>query len=123
MKHVSRLLVLPALLLRMGASGGPPASPGLDALQAQVREAETAFARSLAARDLGAFAAHVAEDAVFFGQGGKVQRGKAAIVAAWRPLFEMERPPFSWAPEQVEVLASGTLAHVGRDLPAGLDRA
>jgi hypothetical protein len=31
-------------------------------------------------------------------------------MADWQPLFEGEKAPFSWAPEQVEVLASGMLA-------------
>ena len=35
---------------------------------------------------------------------------KAAVVAGWAPYFEGPRAPFSWAPEQVEVLGSGSLA-------------
>jgi len=78
-------------------------------LAAQVRAAETAFAKAMADRKLDAFESHVAEDAVFFGREG-VQRGKSAVVAGWKPLFEGEKAPFSWAPESVEVLDSGTLA-------------
>ncbi len=91
------------------ATGAAP-SPDLAALAAEVRAAETAFASSMAHRDLEAFAAHVAEDAIFFGE-TKTHVGKAAVVEVWKPLFREPRPPFSWAPEQVEVLASGTLAH------------
>jgi ketosteroid isomerase-like protein len=72
--------------------------------------AESTFAVSLANRDTAAFARLVASDAVFFGQ-KSVLRGKAAVVEAWRPLFEQATPPFSWKPEVVEVLESGTLAH------------
>ena len=78
-------------------------------LKEQVRKAETAFAKSMADRDHTAFATHVAEDAVFFGS-RDVQRGKAAVVAAWKPLFDGPQAPFSWAPAEVEVLGSGTLA-------------
>jgi ketosteroid isomerase-like protein len=74
-----------------------------------VRAAEIAFAASMAARDLDAFASHVAEEALFFGGDG-VLRGRAAVVAGWKAFFEGERAPFSWEPEQVEVLDSGTLA-------------
>jgi ketosteroid isomerase-like protein len=81
-----------------------------ETLAAQVRAAETAFAKSMADRDIKAFASHVAEDAVFFG-GKNVSHGKEAVVAGWKPLFEGSKAPFSWAPAQVEVLASGTLAH------------
>jgi ketosteroid isomerase-like protein len=77
---------------------------------AQVRAAETAFARSMAERNLDAFAALVAEDAVFFGQ-DKAMHGKEAIVADWKPFFEGKDAPFSWESAQVEVLDSGTLAH------------
>jgi ketosteroid isomerase-like protein len=78
-------------------------------LAAQVQAAETAFAQTMAARDLDAFAAHLADEALFFGK-VDVMRGKAAVVAGWKPLFEGPDAPFSWAPERVEVLDSGTLA-------------
>ena len=78
-------------------------------LAQEVREAETAFAASMAARDLDAFSALLAEEAVFFG-GNDVLRGRAAVVAGWKPFFSGAEAPFSWAPETVEVLDSGTLA-------------
>jgi len=80
-----------------------------ETLQGQVRDAETAFAQTMAARDLNAFAAFVADDAVFFGR--SALRGKAAVVAGWKGLFDGPQPPFSWKSATVEVLASGTLAH------------
>ncbi len=80
------------------------------ALADQVRNAERAFAATMAARDHGAFGQHLAEDAVFF-DGDKPIRGKAAVVAAWKAFFERTAAPFSWEPETVEVLDSGTLAH------------
>ena len=79
-----------------------------DQMRQQVREAERAFARSMATRDLKAFGDLLADDAVFLGRDG-VDRGKAAVVAGWKPLFEGPTAPFSWEPETVEVLASGTL--------------
>lgn len=74
----------------------------------RLRQTEQAFADSMADRDPEAFAAFLAEDAVFFA-GSAVDRGKAAVVARWAPYFEGEQAPFSWAPEQVEVLDSGDL--------------
>jgi len=79
------------------------------ALAAQVRAAETAFAKTMADRDQAAFASFVANEALFFGD-QSVLRGKAAVVAGWKPLFDGARAPFSWAPEVVEVLDSGSLA-------------
>jgi ketosteroid isomerase-like protein len=81
----------------------------LETARAEVFAAERAFARSMAERDLAAFALHVAEDSVFF-SGRDVQRGRAAVVAAWKPLFDGPQAPFSWEPDQVEVLTSGQLA-------------
>ncbi len=75
----------------------------------QVFAAESAFAQTLAARDSQAFATYVAVDAVFFGRQGTLH-GRAAVVAGWHPFFEGRAAPFSWSPEMVEVLESGTLA-------------
>jgi uncharacterized protein (TIGR02246 family) len=104
--RTTTLAILCALALPAGARAETNAE-----LAQQVRQAETAFARSLADRDPKAFAAFVADDAVFFGMGGAVHRGKAAVVAAWQPLFAMEKAPFSWAPAEVHVLDTGTIAH------------
>lgn len=78
-------------------------------LTAQVRAAETAFAESMAKRDLVAFGAHVADEAVFFGQRGEL-RGKAAVIGEWKQYFAGATAPFSWKPESVAVLESGRLA-------------
>lgn len=74
----------------------------------QVRAAETAFAKSMADRNLAAFTALLADETVFFGGKG-VMRGKAAVVADWKRFFDGPAAPFSWAPAEVEVLTSGTL--------------
>jgi ketosteroid isomerase-like protein len=78
--------------------------------QEQVRSTEVAFAQTMADRDLDAFGSFVSEEAIFFGAGGAL-RGREAVVEGWRPFFEGPRAPFSWEPEIVEVLESGTLAH------------
>jgi ketosteroid isomerase-like protein len=81
----------------------------VEQLALQVRETETAFANTMAARDHVAFVSFVADEAVFFGS-KSVLRGKAAVAEGWKPLFEAPDAPFSWAPDRVEVLDSGTLA-------------
>ena len=75
-----------------------------------VRDAEIAFAATLARRDFKAFAEFVAEDAVFIG-GGKPQRGRAAVLASWKRFFEGPEAPFSWAPDLVEVLPNRQLGY------------
>jgi ketosteroid isomerase-like protein len=77
--------------------------------QAEVFAAERAFARSMAERDFAAFTRHVAEDTVFF-SGRQVLRGRAAVLAGWKAFFDGPAAPFSWEPDQVEVLGSGQLA-------------
>jgi ketosteroid isomerase-like protein len=78
-------------------------------LQEQVRQAEIAFAKTMADRDYAAFATFIAEDSVFFGR-TEAYRGKAAVVASWKQLYEGPKAPFSWGPDTVEVLDSGQLA-------------
>ena len=45
-----------------------------------------------------------------FFTGPKPLHGKDAVAAAWKRFYERPQAPFSWEPETVEVLASGTLA-------------
>lgn len=87
-----------------------PAVAGEDvaALEEQVRATETAFAKSMADRDHAAFVSFIAEEAVFWGQGPL--RGRQAVADGWKRFFEGPQAPFSWAPERVAVIASGTLA-------------
>jgi len=76
-------------------------------LKEEVRQTETAFAKTMADRDHAAFASFLATDTVFFGRG--VLRGKAAVADAWKSSYQGQAAPFSWAPEHVEVLDSGEL--------------
>lgn len=77
-------------------------------LKEQVRKAETAFAKTMADRDHAAFVSFLADEAVFVGR--TARHGKAQVAEGWKPFFEGKQVPFSWAPETVEVLDSGTLA-------------
>ncbi len=78
-------------------------------LRAEVVATETAFAQTMARRDHAAFATFIADDAVFFG-GSTTLRGRTAVAEAWRRWYSTPQAPFSWAPETVEVLESGSLA-------------
>lgn len=78
-------------------------------LREQVRQTEIAFAKTLADRNPAAFASFLAAETVFF-SGGRVTRGAKEVAERWKGFFEGPRAPFSWAPEAVEVLDSGTLA-------------
>jgi ketosteroid isomerase-like protein len=81
----------------------------LGSLRDQVMDTERAFAKSMADRDHAAFATFLADVAIFF-SGDSSVRGMAAVAAQWKPFFEGKEPPFSWEPDQVQVLDTGDLA-------------
>lgn len=83
------------------------ASPADDVQQ--VRERETAFAKTMADRDFVAFGDFISEQAVFFA-GNRPLRGRQAVLEAWQQFYTEPSAPFSWRPELVEVLPSGDLA-------------
>jgi ketosteroid isomerase-like protein len=97
------------LLVLLVCCGMSAAQDALEARRAAVFAAERAFARSMADRDFAAFGRYVAGDTVFF-NGSMALRGRDAVLTAWRAFFEGPTSPFSWEPDQVEVLASGELA-------------
>jgi ketosteroid isomerase-like protein len=84
------------------------AQAGAD-LREQVRATERAFAKTMADRDHAAFVSYLSEEAVFFGGNG-VTRGPKQVGDVWKRFFDGAKAPFSWEPEQVEVLESGSLA-------------
>ena len=86
-----------------------PRESNLEALRKQVADAERAFAKTMADRNFAAFTSFLAEEAIFYA-GEKPIRGKQAVAADWKRFYEKPEPPFSWEPESVEVLDSGTLA-------------
>jgi ketosteroid isomerase-like protein len=103
-----------ALLLGAGAAAPPPPAPAPPkpdraALVEQVKATETAFAKTMADRDHAAFSSFLSEETIFF-SGPEPLRGKEKVAAWWKRFYEGKEAPFSWKPEVVEVLDSGTLA-------------
>lgn len=86
-----------------------PASASPTTPKEQVWAAEVAFARTMAQRNLQAFGEFLADEAVFF-SGTTALHGRSKVIEGWAAFFDGSEAPFSWAPDQVEVLASGTLA-------------
>ena len=82
----------------------------LAALREQVFATERAFARTMAERDHRAFTSFLADETVFF-TGPRPLHGKQAVADVWKRFYDKPDAPFSWEPDEVEVLASGTLAH------------
>jgi ketosteroid isomerase-like protein len=103
-------LIAGAALLTVGCARTPDTAFSLADRIAQVRAAETAFAKTMADRDFAAFAAFIADDAVFVNSGAPL-RGKAAVLDHWKRFFAPGPAPFAWKPELVEVAATGALGY------------
>jgi ketosteroid isomerase-like protein len=94
--------------LVQGCAVTPPQTT-MRELQRQVADTERAFAKTMADRDLAAFGRFLSEETVFF-SGPTPLHGKQAVIDWWSRFYSKPQAPFSWAPKEVEVLASGTLA-------------
>lgn len=106
MRNLISALALVAMLSATAVTQGVGALP---TPREQVWAAEVAFARTMAERNLSTFAESISEEAVFFA-GTTVLTGKAKVIEGWAAFFKEPQAPFSWEPDQVEVLASGALA-------------
>ncbi len=107
MHHAIRWVLTGLMLLPMGSVNSQ--QPDLELIRQQVEGTERSFARTMADRDFEAFLSYLSPETVFF-SGDSPLRGRQAVADAWKPYFEEPDAPFSWAPELVVVLDSGTLA-------------
>ena len=107
MSSLKQILFACVTLLMMTTVSAQQPDPGQ--LRQQVEDTERAFAATMADRDHNAFTSFLSEETVFF-SGEAPLRGKQQVADAWKPYFEGPDAPFSWEPQQVEVLDSGTLA-------------
>jgi ketosteroid isomerase-like protein len=105
-RHVGALFVVSLIFGGCTTVG----NPDKEQLTAQVTAAELAFAKTMADRNHAAFSEFISEEAVF-SNAGKSVRGRAAIAADWKKFYDAPSAPFSWKPDLVEVLPSGTLAY------------
>lgn len=99
-----------AATLAAGCVSAPVLQPAdRAAIERQVADTERAFAKTMADRDLAGFSRFLSEETVFF-SGPEPLRGKAAVTAFWKRFYDKPAAPFSWRPDRVEALDSGTLA-------------
>ena len=101
-------LVLTCLSLLMACAVSAQ-EPDLEQLRQQVEDTERAFASTMSERDHDAFTSFLSDETVFF-SGETPLRGKQQVADAWKPYFQEPGAPFSWEPQMVVVLDSGTLA-------------
>lgn len=110
-KVLVAFVVLPAVLAAC-ETGSPESKAALatgEEARAQVEATERAFAGTMADRDFAAFRSYLADEAVFF-SGPEPLHGAGPVAEYWQRFFEGPEAPFSWEPDQVAVLGSGTLA-------------
>jgi ketosteroid isomerase-like protein len=100
-------LAASAALCACSAVGPRPVST--EQARQEVMAVERAFAKTMADRDLAAFSSFLSEETIFF-SGPKPLRGKDEVVAFWSRFYSGPNAPFSWEPDDVQVLDSGTLA-------------
>jgi len=103
---VTTVVVCGALVA--GCAVTPPRANTAE-LQKQVADTERAFAKTMADRNHAAFVNFLSDDTIFF-TSTKALHGKQEVADFWKRFYEKPEAPFSWKPEQVEVLESGTLA-------------
>ena len=106
---MNKKMNLAGSLLWLLMTGTAVSGATTEELQQQVMETEQAFAKTMAARDFNAFQSFLADETVFFA-GEEPLKGKQAVADAWQAFYEGDTAPFSWSPDQVVVLDSGTLA-------------
>jgi ketosteroid isomerase-like protein len=98
------VLAIISLLIAFGAAAQGPTPTATEKL----RDAELAFAKSMADRDFVRFGELIADDAVFL-NGGEPLRGKTEILRYWKQYFVGDHAPFTWKPDITEVNLLGTL--------------
>jgi ketosteroid isomerase-like protein len=105
---VLALNVVAVLAITTPAFSNDQAGPSRAELTEQVRATEIAFAKTLADRDVKTFTSMIAPDVIWLAD--VPLRGPAAVLTRWQKFFDAPKPPFSWAPEIVEVQEGGKLA-------------
>ncbi len=107
LRSIAALLFCAGLLCACAA----PSSRDTSRAEREVADTERAFAKTMADRDFAAFKSFLSDDTIFFsGPEQTPIRGKQRVADAWQRFYEKPEAPFSWQPEQVQVLESGELA-------------
>lgn len=104
-----RRVVLGGALAALAGCAASPPRPSNRELVEQVTATERAFAQTMVDRDLQAFLGFVSPEAVFL-NGGQPLVGREAVGQHWARFYAAPKPPFTWQPDLVVVLASGRLA-------------
>jgi len=101
-------------LLLADCNSAPPApsAPAVDisAEKAKIRDLETAWSKDAAAKDVDKSVANYADDAILMMPGMPPAKTKDAVRAAWKGMLADPNFKINFAPDRIEVSASGDLA-------------
>ena len=100
---------LAALLL--GCSQPQPAPDTRAADEAAIREADIAWSKAAAAKQLDATLSYYSEDASMLPPNAPIATGKETFRKVWAQLFEIPGFSVSWQPVKVEAARSGDLGY------------
>jgi ketosteroid isomerase-like protein len=78
--------------------------------QTAIRDADVAWSKAAAAKDVDSVLSFYADDASSFVDNGPIATGKQAIGDSWRDLFSMGYT-ITWQPTKIEVAQSGDLGY------------
>lgn len=94
----------------------------LSAEECGVWQRERSFAESVERHDAKAFAEHVDPGAVFGAASASPQRGRDAVIEAWKPIIEGSNVTLKWRPQYVSIgadpniaISRGPFAIMGKD--------
>ena len=104
-----RKIVIAAITGLLFGSSFSLAQDSVSDLREQVVQTERAFARSMKDRDFKVFKSFISPEAVFVSE-KRTLRGVEQVADWWKRYFVKPKAPFSWKPQIVEVINSGTLA-------------
>lgn len=101
-------------LLLAGCSTTPPApvtsAVDISAEKAKIRDLEAAWSKDAAAKDVDKSVANYADDAILMIPGSPAAKTKDAVRASWKGMLGDPNFKISFAPDRIEVSASGDLA-------------
>ena len=87
-----------------------PSADSRAANEAAIRDADVAWSKAAAAKQVDSVLSYYADDAFSFVDKGPIATGKEAIGGTWRELFNRGYT-ISWQPTKVEVAQSGDLGY------------
>ncbi len=98
-------------VLALGCSQPPPAPDTRAADEAAIREADIAWSKATATKNVDTVVAYYSDDASMFPANAPIATGKEAIGKTWAQLFEMPGFSVQWQPAKVEAARSGDFGY------------